>query len=393
MEFHVVKVKYSYLASEILLSFLLTYYYLSHAFIFLEIEIYTVSIATILMLMMFVSFVLLVTVRHHKTFSFIEYVLIILLILYAIMAYRVTHRIWFKNFYLYWGLFSVFIGIMMSREKQIHPLVFWIPFLVVMGSLVIEYILHPESLKDMRVYAMHRNVLPMIATTFGMLITMNYAIQHKLDSKLSLLFPYLLLFVNYYSNSRAGLIIGMMYVLIVYGNFFFHFTRFHWDTAENKKRVILWFLLWLVLTASLFTLLILNSRLVNEGFSDNGRMEIYEAFQEEVEVQSVSTGVAPAAAVKIADHLHNSFLQLFSYSGFFAFPMFFIMLMTVKHLLLERNFLILLFGITIIYSLGEYYMFLKHGDLILFPLIVYAFHERRRNLRLRRNDKKSVGDY
>ena len=370
--------KYSYLISEILLSLLLTYYYLYHAFIILPIEIYTVSIGTIIMLLLFSLFVLIVSLRHYQTFSLIEYSLIFLLLFYSILAAQHTEKIWFKNTYLYWGVFAVFIGIMMSRDKQIHPVVFWFPLVVVMVSLVIEFILYPEKAKDMRVFAMHRNVLPMIATTFAMLITMNYAIQKKLHCKLSLLLPYLLVLVNYYSNSRAGLIIGIMYIFVIYGNHFYSVVLGKIRNNPNtRKRELLKIIVWLVLTTIFLSILIANSRLVNEGLSGNGRVEIYTSFQEELHVSSAVTGFTPEVT-KVVDHLHNSFLQLIAYAGLFSIPMFLIVLVVGVFYLLDKNFLVFFLGIICIYSLVEYYVFLKHGDLILFPLIVFCFYDRSR---------------
>lgn len=369
---------YSYQVSEVLLTLLLSYYYLYHAFLILPIEIFTVSLGTIILLFLFSSFVLVVTYRHFKTFSLVEYSLILLLLLYAILGARHSDGIWFKNTYLYWAIFSVFLGIMMSRDRGISAGAFWLPFMIIVISLVIEFILHPDKAKDMRVYAMHRNVLPMIATTFAMLISMNYAIQKKLHCKFSLILPYVLVLVNFYSNSRAGLIIGIMYIFIIYGNHFLSVVlRKMRNNPDTWKRELFKIIVWLVLTTIFLSVLVANSRLVNEGISGNGRVEIYTSFQEELHESSAVTGFKPEVT-KVEDHLHNSFFQLIAYAGLFSIPMFLMMLVAGVLYLLDKNFLALFFGIIGVYSLVEYYVFLKHGDLILFPLIVFSFYERSR---------------
>lgn len=367
---------YSYQVSEVLLTLLLSYYYLYHAFLILPIEIFTVSLGTIILLFLFSSFVLVVTYRHFKTFSLVEYSLILLLLFYAILGARHSDGIWFKNTYLYWAIFSVFLGIMMSRDRGISAGVFWLPFMVIVISLVMEFILYPGKTKDMSIFAMHRNVPPMIATTFAMLISMNYAIQERLHCKFSLILPYILVLVNFYSNSRAGLIIGIMYFFIIYGNHFI--TRvlgeFRYN-ANTRKQLLLKIIVWLILTTIFLSVLILNSRLVNEGVSGNGRMDIYTSFQEELHTSFTVTGFTPQVT-NVVDHLHNSFFQLIAYAGLFSIPMFLMMLVAGVLYLLDKNFLALFFGIIGVYSLVEYYVFLKYGDLILFPLIVFSFYER-----------------
>lgn len=374
--------KYSYLVSEILLSLLLTYYYLYHAFVILPIEVYTVAVGTIILLTLFSFFVLTIILRHHKSFSLIEYILIFLILLYSVFAARHNEGIWFKNTYLYWAIFAVFLGIMMSRDRTISAAAFWLPFIVLVISLVIEFILHPDKAKDMRVYAMHRNVLPMIATTFAMLISMNYAIQKKLHCKFSLILPYVLVLVNFYSNSRAGLIIGIMYIFIIYGNHFLSVVlRKMRNNPDTWKRELFKIIVWLVLTTIFLSVLVANSRLVNEGISGNGRVEIYTSFQEELHESSAVTGFKPEVT-KVEDHLHNSFFQLIAYAGLFSIPMFLIMLVVGIFYLLDKNFLVLFLGVIGVYSLVEYYVFLKHGDLILFPLIVFCFYERSRKQKI-----------
>jgi len=266
----------------------------------------------------------------------------------------------------------------MSRDRGISAGAFWLPFMIIVISLVMEFILYPGKTKDMSIFAMHRNVPPMIATTFAMLISMNYAIQERLHCKFSLILPYILVLVNFYSNSRAGLIIGIMYFFIIYGNHFI--TRVLGEFRYNvntRKQLLLKIIVWLILTTIFLSVLILNSRLVNEGVSGNGRMDIYTSFQEELHTSFTVTGFTPQVT-NVVDHLHNSFFQLIAYAGLFSIPMFLMMLVAGVLYLLDKNFLALFFGIIGVYSLVEYYVFLKHGDLILFPLIVFSFYERSR---------------
>lgn len=363
----------SVVLNEIILCLLLTYYYLYNTYIFLPTEIFSVSIATVIMIVLIVLFSSLVTFLHYKTFSYIEYLLIGLLILYAVLGSRITQELWFKNTPLYWGVFSVFMGIMMSRDRDIHPLVFWTPLIVIIVSILFEIRIHPNNAKQGMIGDLNYNSLGMMASTLSMLITMNYTIQKKLHSKLALLLPFVLLCINYFAIGRAGLLMAMMLIVFVYGDFFLGLIRRNWNIKEYRKRTIRLILFCLILTLMFFIIVIINSRFTIMGMGSSDRVEIYTSFLNELNFKSFLTGFTPSILEKF-NHLHNSFFQLIAYAGLFSIPMFVIILMTIKNFLVERNFLILLLGMTFANSLVEYYMFLRYGDLILFPLIIYSFY-------------------
>ena len=369
----------SVVLNEIILCLLLTYYYLYNTYIFLPTEIFSVSIATVIMIVLIVLFSSLVTFLHYKTFSYIEYLLIGLLILYAVLASRITQELWFKNTPLYWGVFSVFMGIMMSRDRDIHPLVFWAPLVVVLVSIIFEVWRNMGNAMEGQIGTLNRNSFAMMASTYGMLIIMNYVIKKRLHSKLSLLLPFVLLLVNFYPKSRAGLLIAMMLIVFVYGDFFIGLIRRNWTIREHRKRTIRLIFVCLILILMFLLIVIFNSRLKSMGMESNDRVEIYSSFLKELNFKKFFTGFTPSILQEF-DHLHNSFFQLIAISGIFAVPMFFIIFMTIRYLLVDRSFLVLLAGLIFAYSLVEYYMFLRYGDLILFPLIIYSFYMNRQKI-------------
>lgn len=369
----------SVVLNEIILCLLLTYYYLYNTYIFLPTEIFSVSIATVIMIVLIVLFSSLVTFLHYKTFSYIEYLLIGLLILYAVLASRITQELWFKNTPLYWGVFSVFMGIMMSRDRDIHPLVFWAPLVVVLVSIIFEVWRNMGNAMEGQIGTLNRNSFAMMASTYGMLIIMNYVIKKRLHSKLSLLLPFVLLLVNFYPKSRAGLLIAMMLIVFVYGDFFIGLIRRNWTIREHRKRTIRLIFVCLILILMFLLIVIFNSRLKSMGMESNDRVEIYSSFLKELNFKKFFTGFTPSILQEF-DHLHNSFFQLIAISGIFAVPMFFIIFMTIRYLLVDRSFLVLLAGLIFAYSLVEYYMFLRYGDLILFPLIIYGFYMNRQKI-------------
>lgn len=368
--------RFSVVLNEIILCLLLTYYYFYNTYIFLPTEIFSVSIATVIMIIVILSFSILVTFRHYKTFSYIEYLLIGLLILYAVLGSRITQELWFKNTPLYWGVFSVFMGIMMSRDRDLHSLVFWTPLIVVLVSIIFEIWRNLGNAMEGQIGTLNRNSFAMMASTNGMLIIMNYVIKKRLHSKLSLLFPFILLLINFYSKSRAGLLIAMTLIAFVYGNYFLRLFSRYWEIKEERKRTIQLFLFWLILILILFVFLAIKSRFNIIGMYSSGRIPIYISFLKELNYRSFITGFTPSVLSE-AGHLHNSFFQLIAISGILSVPMFVIIFMAVRYLLIDRNFLVLLIGLIFAYSLVEHYMFLRYGDLILFPLIVFSFYEHR----------------
>ena len=273
----------------------------------------------------------------------------------------------------------MFMGIMMSRDRDIHPLVFWAPLVVVLVSIIFEVWRNMGNAMEGQIGTLNRNSFAMMASTYGMLIIMNYVIKKRLHSKLSLLLPFVLLLVNFYSKSRAGLLIAMMLIVFVYGDFFIGLIRRNWTIREHRKRTIRLIFVCLILILMFLLIVIFNSRLKSMGMESNGRVEIYSSFLKELNLKKFFTGFTPSILQEF-DHLHNSFFQLIAISGIFAVPMFFIIFMTIRYLLVDRSFLVLLAGLIFAYSLVEYYMFLRYGDLILFPLIIYSFYMNRQKI-------------
>ena len=170
-----------------------------------------------------------------------------------------------------------------------------------------------------------------------------------------------------------------MLIVFVYGDFSIGLIRRNWTIREHRKRTIRLIFVCLILIMMFLLIVIFNSRLKSMGMESNDRVEIYSSFLKELNFKKFFTGFTPSILQEF-DHLHNSFFQLIAISGIFAVPMFFIIFMTIRYLLVDRSFLVLLAGLIFAYSLVEYYMFLRYGDLILFPLIIYGFYMNRQKM-------------
>lgn len=300
-------------------------------------------------------------------------VLFILTVFYAISWGKIIEGPWYFNEYLYLSLESIIIGLFLTK-RHISRWVMILPLLVILFTVLIAVVFLNESTSDGSFLNMNRNALAMFVVLYGMMNTIIEVKQSRgIPSRIP---PIISLFVCFYSQSRAGLLISILYLLatmwmIIYkiirarsGNEIYHFTA--------RKKILL-----LVVITSLLILVVLfvvNSRFKDVGIASSGRIEIFKSFFQEINLQKFLTGFKPSI-LESMPFLHNSFLDLLAGAGISAFIFFIVTIAGLITLYKKSLMFFLLLVCLLIYAQVEHIIFLRFGDFVLYPLLIYAFED------------------
>jgi hypothetical protein len=117
-----------------------------------------------------------------------------------------------------------------------------------------------------------------------------------------------------------------------------------------------------------------ESRLFKEGLADNGRLTIYRSYINEVTAKKFIVGFQPTILQQFFS-LHNSFLQLLADSGIAALIMFIVIFVGGIGLVKKSPFLLAILCCVLLYAQVEHMIFLRIGDFVLYPLLIYAFNK------------------
>lgn len=317
-----------------------------------------------------VSFILSYILLKRKLGKF-DYILICYTGLLIVWGFSTVGPDWINNRYIYFAVIALSLSFLMIYGL-VSPWTLRIPFIILCLFILYSIFIGNESVADSRFFLMSRNSLPMVAFSYAALISIHDYIRGKQRPQL---WPPLLTFlISFLSQSRAGLVVAILYALLVLvlnirclGQSSYKGKQFESPTWVKVVMIAL------VLCAFAIVVVqaVRNSRFMERGFSSSGRTAIYRSFFDELTMYKAITGFRP----EILDdygHLHNSFLQLLSLAGIASIPVFAIVAVSL-HRLLRQSFL--LFGILVIlciYSLVEYVMFFRIGDFALFPLLLIA---------------------
>lgn len=218
-------------------------------------------------------------------------------------------------------------------------------------------------------YIMNRNTIPKLLVMSCAFLLM--ADHEREEGTYSLLIPFLTVLVCFFSRSRAGLLIaGALFFMVIVRTFISHSAGIR--SLMGKHRWTFLLSLTAIALALGFGVLYAysNSRLVAQGLSSNGRVQIYLAFLHELTLKRILIGYRPEILNGIG--LHNSYLNLLAHFGLLSLLFFFIY---TKALLgfLRNSFmftgLLVLWGV---YSLVESLSPFAVGDLLIIPLLMLS---------------------
>jgi len=180
------------------------------------------------------------------------------------------------------------------------------------------------------------------------------------------------------SQSRTGTLIAfLLFLAVVFFNLKYIFKSFaiEYRTIKKKFSVVIALLLSVVV---LFSAVITyqNSRFSTEKILSKStvqRIDGYKSFFKELNIKKSITGFKPKIIKKKQlKHLHNSFLQLWSYAGFASIPAIAACFWMIFYYFKKSKFLTFILLLFFMYSMSEWVIFFRFADLVIFSLFIIA---------------------
>lgn len=162
---------------------------------------------------------------------------------------------------------------------------------------------------------------------------------------------------------------------------------------DYKSRMIVLYVFLILLFLIVTLVIIMNSRISEIGLHNNGRFPIYYSFFSELSLSKALLGFQPTVLENYA-HLHNSLLQVIAEAGVVGISLIVVLFIGWIRYLRTSKLLAVFIMLIVLYSQADHYLFLRVGDLILFPLLIYAFDANRyadESLRALDKSDESVG--
>jgi len=307
-----------------------------------------------------------------KKRTIIPVIMGVLTIFYAMYWGFSYERLWYMNRDLYSSIIAVTIGFLLINSR-VSRWTFYIPVTIIFITVLFSAPVLKEPIRGSNFYGINRNVLAKYVFTFAILNTIKDGID-------SIRYPHIAppvfsSVVAWYSQSRAGLILSILLVLLVMGTIGVRIIQNRQPSSQNnfftKKSMFIILAVFLLILISFF---IYDSRIVESGLDSNGRMSIIRSFFEELTFTKFLTGFKPTA-IEPYYSLHNSILDLVASSGVSAFIMFGLVIGGWFRLKGKSLLLSILLVLLVIYAQVEHYIFIRMGDLALYPLIMYAYKD------------------
>ncbi len=291
----------------------------------------------------------------------------------SILICNTLGKTWYLYDKLYWILLAYTLGILIMKV-DFGTWVYSIPFYIVVFTFLGGYYILKVDIDSF--YSFNRNVLAMYIYSFASLSIIPVLVKARLSIIKEVITIILLVFTEFLTRSRAGLLVSILYslvVLVYLGLSLRKRVKFTLSRGQTLSvigililgvGIFLWFIWWTIG----------NSRLATQGLGSNGRMAIYLTYFKNIDLNGFFFGDASIIQMVHHPHMHNSILQLLVSSGFIGtLPWLVILLIAFIRLLKISYTLIALFLLLFIYSSVEYFTLYKFGDFALIPLLVIAF--------------------
>ena len=310
-----------------------------------------------------------ILIKYLKTITLFEYLLMPSIVLLSIAGMLNGGVFFLKNFYLYLSLFGLIIGIVITNKKT-PSWVFLLPFIFILLVVFYSIIKTGGLLKGPYFYDLNRNSLPVFAISYGILFTTN---QYLKKEKVSIFVSILSLFISFYSQSRTGLLIAVLFVIVIVV-YRLHCLYIKRANKEIRPKIDLRIIIVLafILTTTTIYILFKNSRYSEVGFSSSGRIEIYTTFFKELSWKNFVLGFYPTP-LKQYSSLHDSYLQIIADVGVFSLLIFYVSLISLFYLCKTNKLLALFLLILFAYGIPEAIIYLRLADMALLPLLIIAF--------------------
>lgn len=220
-------------------------------------------------------------------------------------------------------------------------------------------------------FKMNRNTIPVIFFTLTCLIS---ATEYIKGIRNPIIWPACIsLIFTIFSLSRAGLLINTTYLLLVIMIRIKHYFSRNLDLLRSlrKNRRIVYIRLISIVIGIFVSLSYIykDSRFASEGIRNNGRLDIYREFFDNLTIMKFLFGS------RYGDYsstgLHNTFLTFYAYLGLFSIIIMIMFLVSIINFCKKKHYLLLgILFLFIVYSSVETLSPFFIGDFLLIPLLV-----------------------
>ena len=314
-----------------------------------------------------ISQLILLYLSRPKSIHFLFSLSTVYLLALHIYAHYIVHGAISVSRPLFYTLISLIIGYLLV-EDEISELVALLPFIIVSVAVLFIVFSGIRNFDTNNFFNINRNTLPMFVFGFGVL---NDIIRYRKGKKYSWLWvSIIILIISYLSRSRTAVVVSALYlILVIVRNEIYLYQRI----SKEKQRLYLYAMIFfnIILLAGLFYFILAKTRFAADGYSSSGRDKIYGVTLSELTIQKLLTGFR-SSQFDFHVSLHNSYLQLITTGGLGGIIVFLLYIILEIVLFIKAPYMFSVSVLLFFYSLPQSFMFFKHGDFALIPLMALA---------------------
>jgi len=353
-----------------LISFYLIFHFLSHLFKFHYVKSITGFVSAIS-----ITFILLFLNKITRKYFYLTALYVLILVIWSSITQNNSILTYKWNYIIFIMLAAGFL----VANGIFNSLISRILFIIMSLVFIYCYFIQTEVvIQGSYLFNMNRNYVSSYLMTLSSLI---YITDYLEEKRKIVIWPALItLLLSIKSQSRTWLVISAILFITVF--IFFYRDQFKKYFAEkiHKNKVFRFFLIFVMISmiVLIFLFILKHSRFATVGIMNSSakqRLYLYINFFQELTFGNALSGFKSEYMIlKGFRHLHNSFLQLWMYTGIAALPAFAAIAWMIHYYYRKAKFLLLILLLFCLACLSEAVFFFRYPDLILFSLWFIAIN-------------------
>lgn len=307
---------------------------------------------------------------------------------FVVLMYTMAILVWvsFTSETSFFVRFVVLIHLSMgllAGKGKFSPIAAKLIFIIICGIIFYYYIIvgYDQSQHTLLVM-MNRNIAAVYITGGALFLYIVDYISGK--TRPVIWASALALWLTVFTQCRMATIISLLLlILVLFINLIFFnktiLSKIIKNIAAQRVVLSLFVVCSLIALFGIFISVYTNSRFSTVGLlgeTSISRIQLYKDFFHQLTISGAITGFN---FVSHEPNLHNSFLQLWSYCGIAAFPVFFFLIYILYQFSRVTFFIAGIFFLILLSSIPDSNIFIFYYDFLLFSLIFYYLSEKFNN--------------